>query len=232
MKLNTLSAVLLAFAAQPAAAASFTVQPLSEAESKDTKVYASVGSSNFSSNLNVVSPDITDFRGLVQFNLSSLAGVNPGDVSNVSLRLYATGLNLNAQSTATSATVSVLALLSDWKETAADAGTAPLATWDNLFGSAPLISVGAVVDTQSITATPAFYDWNITALAKSWLDGSRGNFGLLIQAPGPLGDVGIADVDSSGAGFGPALIVTTVPEPGAAGLALAGGLLLGRRRRR
>jgi MYXO-CTERM domain-containing protein len=215
-----------------AQAAVFTIQPTDEPASKDTKIYASVPTSNFSSNLNVVSADITDFRSMVQFDLTSLLGIDAADITNAVLRLYVTGLNLNAQSTSTSAVVTVSPILSDWKENAADAGSAPLATWSAFFGTAPTITYGSVAATQTLSAI-GYYDWDITNLVRSWQDGSQGNFGMLLQAPGPLGDVGIADADSNGAAFAPALIVTSpVPEPGATVLGMASLLGLALRRRR
>ena len=232
-KFSRLSRLLLlaTTSAGTAHAAVITIQPQNESESKDTKIYQSVATSSFSSNLNVVSPDITDFRGLVQFDLGALVGLGVDDIGSASVRLYVSGMNLNAQSTAASATVTLSPILNPWKETAADAGSAPLATWDDLFGSNPSITSGSAAASQTVTGV-GFVDWDITPLLKAWVGATTANNGLLIQAPGPLGDVGIADVDSAGAGFGPALIVTTVPEPMLLPtLAMAGLLGLARRRR-
>ena len=213
-----------------AGAATFTIQPQNETASKDTKIYSTVPASNFSSNLNVVSADITDFRSLVQFNLSTLLGLTAADITSASLRLYVSGLNTNAQSTSTSAVVTVSPILGDWRETNADVGPAPLATWNAFFGATPTILFGSVVASQTVTGV-GFFDWDITALAKSWQDGSQTNYGVLLQAPGPLGDVGIADTDSLGAAFAPALIVTSpVPEPTAGVLGILGVLSLTLRR--
>ncbi len=227
----TPSAAALAVVTAPAAVgAVYSIQPQNEAESKDTKVYASVATSNFSSNLNVVSADITDFRALVQFDLTALAAVAADDIASASVRLYVTGLNLNAQSTSASAQVNLRPITGAWRENAADPGAAPLATWDALFGATPTLAVGAVAASQTVSAV-GYYDWDVTALVKAWKNGTQPNDGLLIEAPGPLGDVGIADTDVPSQG--PALIVTTVPEP-ASGLfgLLACGLLSVRRQRR
>lgn len=216
--------------APQATAAVFTVQPLTEAESKDTKIYVSVPTSNFSSNLTVVSSDITDFRSLVQFDLSAIAGLTAADITTASLRLYVTGLNTNALSTETSATVTVSPILSAWRENASDAGIAPLATWSAFFGTTPTLTFGAVAASQTVTGV-GYFDWDITALVKSWKDGTLTNNGMLLQAPGPLGDVGIADTDTPA--FAPALIVTSpIPEPAAAGLGLLSLMGLALRRRR
>lgn len=217
-------------AAPRARAATYTIQPLTEAESKDTKIYVSVPNSNFSSNLSVVSADITDFRSLVQFDLSAIAGLTAADITTASLRLYVTGLNTNALSTATSATVTVSPILNEWRETAADAGIAPLATWNAFFGTTPTLTFGGVAASQTVTGI-GYFDWDITTLVKSWKDGTLANNGLFLQAPGPQGDVGIADTDTPA--FAPALIVTSpIPEPATAGLGLVGLLGLALRRRR
>lgn len=212
-----------------AAAAVFTIQPQNEAESKDTKIYSSVAGSNFSSNLKVVSADITDFRSLVQFDLSAVAGLMAADITTASLRLYVTGLNTNGLSAATSVPVTVSPILGDWRETSADPGTAPLATWSAFFGTTPTISYGAVSATQN-AAGVGYFDWDITSLVKSWKDGRQANYGVFLQAPGPLGDVGIADTDTPA--FAPALIISSpVPEPASSGLVILSLLGLALRRR-
>ncbi len=226
----TIAAALAALAPAASFAATVTIQPLSEAASKDTKIYASVAASNFSSNLNAVSPDITDFRSLVQFDLAPLALLGADDIASATIRLYGTGLNTNGLSNAASVPVTLSPILADWRENAADAGAAPLATWDAFFGANASLGVGAVAATQSVTGV-GFFDWDVTALVKSWKNGTLGNNGVMIQAVGPLGNVGIADVDGNGAGVGPALIVTTVPEPAtAAAVALGLVAFLPRRR--
>jgi hypothetical protein len=193
-------------------AATFTIQPQSEAESKDTKIYTSVPTSNFSSNLNAVSDDVTAFQGLVAFDTSSLASILAAEIDSAHVRLYVTGLNTTAQTSATSAVVTLSPILDDWRETTASSGVAPLATWSALYGATPTIGVGGALVSQTINGV-GFYDFDITSLAKTWVSGGAANYGVLIKAPGPQGDVGIADVDAAGAGFGPALIVKTVPEP-------------------
>ena len=219
-------------AATPAAtnAAAIAIQPQSEAESRDTKLYASVPTGNFSSNLNVVSQDITDFRALVQFDLAPLALLGADGIASATIRLYATGLNTTGLSTAATVPVTLSPILHPWRENATDPGADPLATWDAFYGGNPTLGVGAVAATQSVTG-PGFFDWDVTALLKSWRDGTLANHGVMIQAVGPLGDVGIADVDASGPGFGPALIVTSVPEPSTSAIALAALTIPVRRRR-
>jgi len=211
-------------------AAVFTIQPQNEAESKDTKIYSSVAGSNFSSNLSVVSADITDFRSLVQFDLSAVAGLLAADITSASLRLYVTGLNTNDLSTATSVPVTVSPILGDWRETSTDPGSAPLATWSAFFGTTPTITYGAVAAMQNATGV-GYFDWDITNLVKSWKDGSQANYGVFLQAPGPLGDVGISDTDTPA--FAPALIISSpVPEPATSGLVILSLMGLALRHRR
>lgn len=146
------------------------------------------------------------------------------------MRWYATGLNLNAESTTASAVVTVSPIFPDWKELADDAGSAPIATWSALFGTTPTITFGAVAASQTVTGV-GYFDWDITTLVKSWQDGSLANCGLLLQAPNPQGDVGIADTDAPA--FAPALIITyPIPEPSAAVLLPGLCLVLLRRCRR
>ena len=228
LSLNNLLAIL-PLAAAPALATTFTIQPQNETESKDTKIYASLPTGNFSSNLNVVSADITDFRSLIQFDTSSLAVLGVNDISSAVVRLYVTGLNTNGLSTATSVNVTLSPIQNPWKETSADSGSAPLATWDAFFGSNPTLSIGSVASSQSVTGV-GYFDWDVTALVKDWVGGTKVNHGLLIQAPGPLGDAGIADTDTPA--FAPALIVNAVPEPSSLITLGAATTLLLRRRRK
>ena len=131
---------------------------------------------------------------------------------------------------ATSVPVTVSPILGDWRETSADPGTAPLATWSAVFGTTPTISYGAVSATQN-AAGVGYFDWDITSLVKSWKDGRQANYGVFLQAPGPLGDVGIADTDTPA--FAPALIISSpVPEPASSGLVILSLLGLALRRRR
>jgi hypothetical protein len=217
MKFSTILSAFSLSICLPSTAATFTIQPTTEAASKETKVYVTVPTSNFSSNLNLVSADITDFRSLLQFDLSAMVGVNSADISTAVIRLYVTGFNTNNVAGNTSANISVSPISSAWKENAADAGSAPLATWDALFGASPTITYGSAVSSQTATAV-GFWDFDVTNLVKSWQDASVANHGVLLQTVGTGQDVGIADVDSTPGvpGSAPALIVTTVPEPSAA----------------
>jgi hypothetical protein len=231
MRIRPLLSIQLALiAASTCPAAVLTIQPSTEAESRDTKIYASQANGNFSSNLNAVSADITDFRSLIAFDQLGAAGLTAGEITSATLRIYVTGLNTTAQSTATSARLDLLTINSAWRETASEIGVAPLATWNAFFGATPTLTVGAVLVSQTITGA-GFVDFDITTLAQAWVSGTQGNYGVMIQAPGPNGDVGIADVDSAGAANAPALILNTIPEPGVAGLLLLGATVLGRRRR-
>lgn len=214
------------------AEAALVIQPLTEATSKETKIYGSVPGSNFSSNLNIVSPDVgAHFLSLVQFDLSSLTATQ---VSSAILSLYATGLGISG-GPAAGGTVTITPILDDWRENAADPGAAPLATYDAFFGVAPTLSLGSPVASANVTGI-GFVDWDITSLVQSWADGSLANYGVLIQLSSGGGDIGFADVDSAPAVAGSApkltIVPAAVPEPGTvfAGLA-CGSVLLARRRR-
>jgi hypothetical protein len=216
-------------AGTPHAQAQFVIQPLTEATSKETKIYGSVPTSNFSSNLNVVSQDVgAHFLSLVQFDLSAYP-FPPAEITNAILTLYATALGASG-GPAAGGTVTISPILDDWRENSADPGVAPLATYDAFFGTTPTIDLGAAVASQSVTGA-GFVSWNITSLVQDWANSAQPNFGVLIQLSTGGGDVGFADVDSTTSVSGSAPSLTVVPEPSAAAL-LGGTALLGLLRRR
>jgi hypothetical protein len=226
--LRPLTAATVAIATS--AHAQFTIQPLTEAASKETKIYGSVPTSNFSSNLNVVSQDVgAHFLSLVQFDLSSLP-FPAAEITQAFITLYVTGLGASG-GPASGGDVTLSPILDDWRETAADPGVAPLATYDAFFGTTPTIDVGGVAATQTVTGA-GFVNWDVTSLVQSWAADPAGNHGVLIGLATGGGDIGIADVDSSPGVPGSAPSLTVVPEPGTAAALLGGaGLLLARRRR-
>ncbi len=228
-----LAASLALSAASASAQLSFTIQPLTETTSKDAKIYSSVPTSNFTSNLNVTSADIgAHFLSLVQFDLSSLGAINANDITSATFTLYSTGIGASGGPVA-GGDVTISPLLDAWRENSTDAGDAPLATYDAFFGGAPTIHYGNSIATQTVTTT-GFVTWDITGLVKSWVNGSQANDGVLVQLATSGGDVGFADVDSSPgiAGSAPALTVHAVPEPSVVTLGVVGVVgLLSRRRR-
>ncbi len=232
-KLLAVLAAAAAFGAGHDCHAQLVLQPLTEATSKDTKIYQHVDTSNFSSNLSITSPDTGGhFASLVQFDLSSVS-FPAADITSAKLTLYSTGIGVSGTTNAAGGLVTLSPILDNWRENAADAGSAPLATYAAFFGTTPTLHSGPVASSQNVTGT-GFYDWDITNLVKSWVDSSQPNYGVLIQINTTSGDVGFADVDSTPgvSGSSPALTINTVPEPASAALLLAGlGMTLARRRR-
>lgn len=221
-------------AAAQAAAQTFFIQPTSEAASKDSKIYISVPDSNFQSDLSLISPDITFFSSLLQFDLSSLAAVNSANVVSAYITLYCTGVGISSEGGG--GTITMAPILGSWREDAGSLGTAPIATYNNVFGNrAGTIPIGSVVASQNVTGE-GFYQFDITNLAKSWIANPSSNNGVFFRLSTTEGDVGIADSDSSPdiAGSSPSFTVNVnpVPEPTAGlllGLSSIG--LLARRRR-
>jgi hypothetical protein len=226
--LRPVAAASVALAAS--AQAQFTIQPLTEATSRDTKIYGSVPTSNFSSNLNIVSLDVgAHFLSLVQFDLSALPFPS-SEITQAFITLYVTGLGASG-GPAAGGDVTLSPILDDWRETAADPGPAPLATYDAFFGTTPTLDLGSVAATQTIAGV-GFVDWDLTSLVQSWAADPSSNHGVLIQLATGGGDIGIADVDSTPGVAGSAPKLTVVPEPGTAAALLGGaGVLLARRRR-
>ena len=222
--------VALFLAGTVMAQAQFVIQPANEAASKDTKIYASLPTGNFSSTLNIAGPETgANFLALVQIDLATLP-YSSGEITSAIFSLYCTGLGPTVGTPGVGAgEVTLSPILTNWRENGSDSGTAPLATYDNFFGASPTLSFGAAVATQNVTGE-GYVNWDITNLVKEWVSGARPNYGVFIQTTNPLGDIGFADTDSPSAGFGPKL--TVVPEPSSAILALAGGAACLLRRRR
>jgi hypothetical protein len=205
-----------------AASAQIVIQPVTEAESKDTKIYNTTPTMNFSSNLNVTSLSTgAHFLGLVQFDLA-LNPYTAAEITSASLILYATAIGASGLENPLGGEVALRAILNPWKETAADPTVGPLATYDAFFGTTPTLGLGPVVATQTVSSGGVFVSWDITHTVKAWVDGSLANNGLLFGLVTDGGDIGFADVDSAGPAFAPALQI--VPEP--AGAALLGTALL------
>ncbi|MDB6172674.1 MAG: hypothetical protein JWL59_1985 [Chthoniobacteraceae bacterium] len=223
-------AVLLTAAS---ASAQIRIQPISEATSNDAKIYSSVPTSNFASNLNVTSLDTgAHFLALVQFDLSQLGALNADAIVSATFTLYCTGLGVSGAG-AVGGDVTVSPILNAWKENTDDIAPAgaPLATYDAFFGTTPTISFGPSVASQNVTGA-GFYSWDITSTVKAWQSGSLPNNGLFIQLSSAGGDIGFADVDSNLTIAGSAPSLTVVPEPATASLLLGAGLFLISRRRR
>lgn len=224
-------AALALTAGSTASHAQFIFQPTTEATSKDAKIYSSLPTSSLQSNLDLVSPDITLFAALLQFDLASLP-LLASQITSATLTLYTPSLGIRGGPGGgpepVGGSVSLSPILNAWRETAADPGTAPLATYDAFYGTTPTLGFGAAVATQDVTA-PGYVTWDITNTVKAWADGSLANNGLFIQLTTDGGAVQFEDADSGLAANAPKL--TVVPEPSTAAL-LGGTALLGLLRRR
>jgi hypothetical protein len=206
------------------AATAQIIQPSTEATSKETKAYGHQPSSALNSNIAVTTPAAgAHFVSLVQFDLSSINAANADAIINAYLRLY-------SPLVAAGGTVTISPMLTDWREEDAAPGTAPVATYDALFGFtfegepvAPTLSWGPAIASVEIL-TSGFYEWDVTNIVKSWYSSSTANYGFMIQATGAGAvNITLADVDSHPgvAGSAPALVV--VPEPSST-IALLGGV--------
>ncbi len=206
------------------------IQPLTEAASKDAKIYANTPTMNFTSNLNITS----EFSSVLQFDFSSVTQADLLAATSFTLTLYSTGVGPTGVPGATGGNVTISPILNSWRENDADPGVAPLATYSAFFGATPTLGIGPVAATQNVTGA-GFVTWDITALAQSWINGTLPNNGVIVRLADNLatGDIGFADVDSSPAIAGSSPALNVVPEPSSA-LALAAGLgvFLSSRRRR
>lgn len=213
--------------AHEAAAQTYFIQPQDESTSKDTKIYNSTPTSNFSSNLNLTSPDTgAFFSSLVQFSLATVPAGKT--ITNATLTLYCTGVGPSGVPNANGGAVTVQPITSGWSETTADAavaGAPPLATYNAIYGTPPTITLGNVVATTVVNGA-GFVTWDITSLAQQWENGTLANNGVYLRFGTSVtnGDLGFADVDSSPtvAGSMPSLTIT-VPEPSTTMAMIVGG---------
>lgn len=216
-------------------AAVYSIQP-DEAASKDTFAYQFLANSSLEGGFNTilgVSKTSTghDLISLIQFDLSSLAGVAAGNVSSAKLALQSTTNALGGGSPSGKFPVkaNVFASGADWVEATT--------TWNNLPTTA-----GGVAASATVNSTTQLVEFDVTSLVKSWLDGSLANFGMRLEQDAEVLDtdtgkrVGATFVAASGAAASrPLLEITTVPEPTTgllAGMAAVGILGAYRRRRR
>ena len=211
MKHPHLLALLTAWLVAPLAHSLIVIQPLTEATSKDSKIYVTLPAFSLQSDLNVVSADIAYFAALVQFDLASLGSLTASQITSASLTLYSPGLGLSG-GPAVGGTVTISPILNAWRETMADPGNAPLSTHDAFFGSTPTLTLGSVAALQTVSGA-GFVHWDVTSLVQSWWDGSLANNGVLIQLSSAGGDIAFADVNSAPAVIGSAPSLTVIPEP-------------------
>lgn len=198
----------------------FTLRPASEAESKETKIYDQVGSSNFSSNIDVFGPGSgADFQSLLQFDLAGTFAAIPSaqKIKSAKIILNSSGYtpypgdNPETPEVETypaefgSGMVAFFAITSPWRETAGSPGTDPLATYNAFYGPSPTITVGGLSALREVTVAGK-YDWDVTTLVKAWKSGALANNGVLIKQLNGF-SVGLSDVDSAGAANAPQITI-------------------------
>lgn len=213
-----------------AGAAQYVVQP-NEAASKDAWAYqfGPYGSA-FPNMLAVGNTGPTSAhsqQSAVQFDLSSVA-TTADQVQSAVIRLYladatVSGFGANP-SAAYPISISMYGATSDWTEGSL--------VWATLPTYNPVAA-----DTEVISTYGLWVEFDVTDLAKGWLDGSVSNYGVrliqdvMVRNASNIAVIGVFN-SASVAGFEPSLVVTTVPQPAAITMmGLAGTALLRRRRR-
>ncbi len=202
---------------QPSSALTVTLQP--GPEGKDAHIRESYSTTNYGgfTDLTVNWGDSSPDKGLLEFDLSSVSGLN---VTGATLSLYHT------VNTGNGATFDLFRNTSAWVEDTVTWDTAP--SYDPLAASSMTIADS----TQSI-----WRDWDVTALVQGWLTGTFDNFGVtLARFDQPNSVVYFASSDNLD--YAPQLIINyeanVVPEPSTYLLLGSGiaGLAFWRRRRK
>ncbi len=157
------------------------------------------------------------YVAFVQFDLSSLSGYSASDVTSATLKIYCHYFG----SPSTGAGYGVRYVASSWNE--ADYTTAGV--------KAP--TRGDLITDVTNTST-GWHEINVTAAVKAWLDGSKPNYGLMLDADAYGHRYKQTDVSfwtkESNYNLPPQLIVDVVPEPATIGLLTMGTLGFMRRR--
>lgn len=194
-----------------------TIQP-NEADSSDTFGYQFLPAMNLSGGgfgtMLAVGATTTghDTQAVIAFDLAAV-GLTGAQVQSASLNLFAidTALTGFGASPTPGAPITV-----DLAPLAASFDEATVA-W------ATIPAAGAVETSQSIDGINQTFSFDVTDLVKQWLDGALTNNGVLLTANAPVGGSPswVYAVFSSASGqVAPALVITPVPEPASALLAL------------
>jgi hypothetical protein len=183
-------------------------------------------------------------RGLLSFDLAAIpAGAT---ITSASLRLRL------SRETGPSATFDLHRVLASWGEGPTDAGanggggvaaepgdsTWNYRVYDSLLWTTPGGDFSPTVSASQIANAVAFYNWTspqVTADVQGWLNNPSSNFGWLLKdsTEAVLHTAKRFDShENSVAANRPQLTITyVIPAPGAAALAVCGGLIAFRRRR-
>ncbi len=204
----------------PSSALTVTLQP--GPEGKDAHIRANDPSDNFGdySDLTVNWGDSSPDKGLLEFDLSSVAGLN---VTGATLSLYHRSNGGNG------ATFDLFRNTSAWDESTVTWDTAP--AYDSLASSSLSIADGSI---------GVWRDWDVTALVQGWLIGAYDNYGMtLSRIDQPNSYIYFFSSDYIDTSYAPKLTIdydlgVVVPEPSTYLLLGSGiaGLALWRRRRK
>ena len=213
--------------AEVAEAQNIVIQPLTEADSKDARLYEFV--QNSQTNLFLTDPSSgARFVSVLEFNLASLQ-IQASDVASAYISLYSIGVTVGGPAgpgPGVGGSVSVNPILESWDEGAV--------RWSHFFVDPASLHLGATATTQVVPGTEGWVTFDVTNLVRSWLNGTQANNGVMFQAdPGSGVNLAFYSAGAAGApaGSSPSLTIVPVPEPGAAILAVTGAAFVLARRR-
>jgi hypothetical protein len=156
-----------------------TIQPDATA-GKDVYLDSTIGILNMGNSVTMTVTNASSIykRPLVEFDLS---GLPSGNIKDAKVWLYRTSGH-----TTTSATVNLYRVTQSWVEGIGQVNTG--ANWATYDGTNSWATNGGDFDftsygTKTISAgTNAWYDWDVTDLARDWEDGTYSNYGVIIKA--------------------------------------------------